>query len=303
MIFLDDGHMIIEQTLAAKLAPGAKREPVDLRIADFEDTLYRLFVSAEQTNIVSLSISLRFMDEIRQFGGEILLEEEYANMVADEAQEGFDLTVQFDLDNMPDSPENLIKKFSQLKRNLVGAPLDQCFAALNDGSSGGMPGIQIHFRKHESMYLIPRADRITIVFSVNFKDPTDQALATVFLQEMLDAQRQVGGAPPCAFGKDPPMELANMEVDESEGHVGYISFVIFKSHIVGNRHAKVVSRIVGFRSYLDYHIKCSKSYLHTRMRSRVVSLLQVLKRSYPVDEKKEKKTASGKTFSRTALRK
>ena len=61
MIFLDDGHMIIEQTLAAKLAPGydsicdqfccftilcfrAKREPVDLRVADFEGGIKNLLL-------------------------------------------------------------------------------------------------------------------------------------------------------------------------------------------------------------------------------------------------------------------
>jgi hypothetical protein len=40
------------------------------------------------------------------------------------------------------------------------------------------------------------------------------------------------------------------------------------------KRAKVISMFVGFRNYLHYHIKASKTYLHMRMRSRVTSLLQ-----------------------------
>lgn len=294
--------MIIKQTLENKLAPGAKREPLDLRIADFEDTLYRIFVSAEAKNIVTLSISFRAVDEIRQVGGDVLLDEEYKDMVG-ETQEGFDLTVQCDLDNLVDTPENICRKFAQLKRNLMGAPFDQCFAALNDGGAGALPPIKINFRKDEAVYLVPRDDRVTVIFSVVFGDPTDQALATVFLQEFAEAQRRVGGSPPVAFGKDAPSELDGMELNDCDGMIGYISFVIFQSHVAGARHAKVVSRITSFRTYLDYHIKASKSYLHTRMRTRVAALLQVLRRASPEDKTKEKKTASGRTFTRGKERK
>lgn len=56
--------------------------------------------------------------------------------------------------------------------------------------------------------------------------------------------------------------------------------------------------ICTFRNYLQYHIKCSKAFMHTRMRIRVESLLQVLNRA---KQKKAAKatTASGRTFKRT----
>ena len=57
----------------------------------------------------------------------------------------------------------------------------------------------------------------------------------------------------------------------------------------------------GFRSFLGYHIKASKSHLHTRMRTRVSSLLDELKRTRADSGvKKEKKTMSGRTFKRRA---
>lgn len=54
-----------------------------------------------------------------------------------------------------------------------------------------------------------------------------------------------------------------------------------------------------FRTYLLYHIKASKSFLHSRMRSRVEHLLQVLKRAYSEPfEAKAKRTVTGKISKR-----
>ena len=61
-------------------------------------------------------------------------------------------------------------------------------------------------------------------------------------------------------------------------------------------------QLVMFRTYLDYHIKAAKAYLHARMRSRVDGWLTVLNRAQP-DEAfggKEKKTAGGKAFVASA---
>lgn len=57
-------------------------------------------------------------------------------------------------------------------------------------------------------------------------------------------------------------------------------------------------QLVLFRTYLDYHIKAAKAYLHARMRTRVDGWLAVLNRAQP-DEPfggKEKKTAAGRAF-------
>jgi actin related protein 2/3 complex, subunit 2 len=64
--------------------------------------------------------------------------------------------------------------------------------------------------------------------------------------------------------------------------------------------AKVVSLLIGFRTYMSYHIKATKSFIHARMRSRVEKLLQVLNRAVPEDPfaSKAKKLISGKTFTR-----
>ncbi|KAK1339755.1 hypothetical protein QTO34_018311 [Cnephaeus nilssonii] len=49
--------------------------------------------------------------------------------------------------------------------------------------------------------------------------------------------------------------------------------------------------------YLHYHIKCSKAYIHTRMRAKASDFLKVLNHTDPDAEKKEMKTIPGKKFS------
>lgn len=45
-------------------------------------------------------------------------------------------------------------------------------------------------------------------------------------------------------------------------------------------------------------VKCSKAYMHSRMRHRVAEFLKVLNRAKPELAEKERKTASGRTFRR-----
>ena len=63
----------------------------------------------------------------------------------------------------------------------------------------------------------------------------------------------------------------------------------------------VVARqlVLGVRTYLNYHIKCTKAFLHTRMRDKVTELHKVLKAAYPQNvkgqgKKKKKKKKDDK---------
>jgi len=89
-------------------------------------------------------------------------------------------------------------------------------------------------------------------------------------------------------------------VTEPTGNLGFVTFAVMKTHLEQGRKDKVIQVLSVFRNYLQYHIKCSKSYFHSRMRARVVGLLKILARA-KVEKNtadKEMKTASGKTFTR-----
>lgn len=54
--------------------------------------------------------------------------------------------------------------------------------------------------------------------------------------------------------------------------------------------ASTISHIQLFRDYLHYHIKCSKAYMHSRMRHRVSEFQKVLNRAKTEVATTEKKT-------------
>ena len=136
-------------------------------------------------------------------------------------------------------------------------------------------------------------------------------MGRVLLQQF--AETRVPGAPPVTFSeaKAPPLEIRDLV--ETSGFlgfggkklpnvVGYVTLTVFKQHVdTPEKLADRVGLCVGFRNYLHYHIKASKTYLHMRMRKKVQTWLQVLNRAvHEQDTPAEKKTSSGKTFKRAA---
>eukprot|EP00304_Pavlova_gyrans_P011540 CAMPEP_0206062636 /NCGR_PEP_ID=MMETSP1466-20131121/57574_1 /ASSEMBLY_ACC=CAM_ASM_001126 /TAXON_ID=44452 /ORGANISM="Pavlova gyrans, Strain CCMP608" /LENGTH=82 /DNA_ID=CAMNT_0053438003 /DNA_START=29 /DNA_END=277 /DNA_ORIENTATION=+ len=78
---------------------------------------------------------------------------------------------------------------------------------------------------------------------------------------------------------------------------------IGKRHLEGEgKIEKAVGLVASYRSYVMYHIKCTKSNMHSRMRSRVNTWLQVINRAVPDKHSTEKKTVSGRTFKRAGSR-
>ena len=129
-----------------------------------------------------------------------------------------------------------------------------------------------------------------VFFSVCFKDQNEQAIARVFLQEFAEAKQRVKSGPPVKFDFDPPQELQGMDITLPQGHVGFLNFIVFESHVsTAERLVNSATLLQSFRSYLHYHIKASKSYLATRMRTRVTSLLQTLREAKPKGPAKAKK--------------
>ena len=48
LIFLDSENLMVRQALEAHFGPDSRQEPVDIRAADFDDTNFHVFVSADK---------------------------------------------------------------------------------------------------------------------------------------------------------------------------------------------------------------------------------------------------------------
>eukprot|EP01027_Heterolobosea_sp_BB2_P000589 GEZU01000848.1.p1 GENE.GEZU01000848.1~~GEZU01000848.1.p1 ORF type:complete len:234 (+),score=112.45 GEZU01000848.1:269-970(+) len=230
-----------------------------------------------------------------------ILKQQYGDLVQATPQEGYTVTLAFDLEKLDEATKTkYLNEIPLLKRYVMMAPLVSCFDKFLKGDR--FDTITIPYREDENMHICFEKESLVVVFSLRFRDADDIILAKVFLQEFQDARRdrEVSNAPAVSYshGKK-PLELKNVPETEDE-KTGFVSFVLFKRHIEEKQRIKTIDNLLNFRNYFHYHLKCAKAYMHIRMRDRVAKSLQVLNRAKVEEvEKKQMKTASGRTFTRS----
>lgn len=222
------------------------------------------------------------------------------------------------------STSEVISKIANIRKYAVTYPYLKMMNAVASGKGASEKPFVCRTVEREPIYLLPRADRVIVIYHLAFDEPTDRAIARVVAQELTEANRTVNNAPPCSWSeREAPMELKGFSSTSSssttttssssssvnsvpkpstdETSIGFISFSFF----VGSYKQEIQREVIAnqaslFRNFLLYHIKAAKSYLHARMRNRCDGLQRVLNRAIPEDPfaDKEKKLASGKTFVR-----
>jgi actin related protein 2/3 complex subunit 2 len=303
MILLEPGNRILGETVSANvLSEEEKVEPCDVRLCDFDDVSYRIQVAPETRELMKVSMNLPCYTQIKDKGAEAALKAKFGDKIGT-AEVGFDITLDVPLGKDQPNREETVKSVSLLKPIVVGGVFDHYFQALLDDKDPEEP-FKFDLRGDTSVFIFPGKDRVVVVFSMDFGEHVDKVIAKVFMQEFVDAKRRIGRAPPVTWGANPPRELEHYGIKENQGNLGFISFAVLKSHLDKGKKDNVIQVLQVFRNYIQYHIKCSKSYFHSRMRARVRALVKVLNRAKFTEaemggnSKKAMKTASGKTFKR-----
>ncbi|GFY54993.1 hypothetical protein TNIN_498761 [Trichonephila inaurata madagascariensis] len=276
---------------------SGKLESVDVTIADFDGVLFHISnLNGDKTKI-RVSISLKFYRQLQEHGADELLRREYGALLTT-PEEGYNVTLLFDLENIPPAYDDLILKAGLLKRNCFASVFEKYFEFQERGEEGHKRAV-IHYRDDETLYVEAKSDRVTVVFSTIFKDEDDVVIGKVFMQEFKEGRKASHTAPQVLFShKEPPMELANTDARTGD-NIGYITFVLFPRHTNKQARDNTINLIHTFRDYLHYHIKCSKAYIHSRMRAKTSDFLKVLNRARPEPKTVEKKTITGRTFVRS----
>jgi len=295
MILLENANRILEEAIAARIAaPKDKKEPVDITFADFDGVQFHVSTPGEGKNLVLISISFKGAQTVlKEFGGKELLAKHYGSLLQETPEGGYDVSLQFDLDKLPPKSEELPGKISLLKRHLFAAPFQKAI------EKKPTEIIVFNYRPEETVFIKAEADRVIVIFEILFRDADDIVFSKVFLQEFAEARRTIQQAPAVSFSqKEPPLELKGLKGVKAGDNNGFVSFVLFAHHITEKERDRSIDLIQTFRDYLHYHIKCSKAYMHMRMRTRLDSLLQILNRARPTPIEVVRRTASGKTFFR-----
>ncbi|KAJ7077919.1 actin-related protein ARPC2 [Mycena belliarum] len=302
MILLEPHNVIIQTTLSEKII---KPSSVDVQFVDYDGVRFHLS-TPERKSVLLLSMHIRCWDELVMYGALDVLKREYGSLLQPQPEPEYSVSLALDLDQLPASNEDrdsFIMSIALFKRNALAAPFEHAFASqkkLESSATGVGDLMQIHYRDEEAIYIQSSHDRVTVIFSTVFRDETDRIYGKVFLQEFVDARRQpsIQNAPQVLYSnREPPLEIRHLPNLRNTEDTGYVTFVLFPRHFTNPATASAtISHIQLFRDYLHYHIKCSKAYMHSRMRHRVAEFQKVLNRAKTEVATVEKKTVSGRTL-------
>jgi len=298
LIFLDTKNAILHEQVKQRLVDGRRdRDGVTISFSEFDDVRFRITCDPATASVIRLDVAMIDLKNLLANGSQAVIDRAFPSMSV-QPEEGFDLAISFDCEKVEDKAA-LLANVADIKKLCLSGPLERAFNAMKEDAKAS-PVITMNYRKTDIIYVCPRDGKVTVILKTDFEDSTEKAIARVFLQEFVEAQRTIRNAPSCAYSVKPPGELNGVAGVPLPGSgapepTGYISFAVEKRHVQGAHMDTVIGLLTGFRSYLSYHIKCSKTYLHMRMRHRMDEWMKVLKRAIP-EEEKEKKTMGGKTF-------
>ena len=295
---MDSQNAILKENLRTRIVEGL-REACDLKFSDFDDVQFRLSVLRDTPQMCKINVMCAAWTAFGSQGSQALLESLFPGMLTD-ADEGYHVALEFDIEALTD-PNEFLEQVSDLKKWIFGGPIKRAFNALVAKKVTDTALKRFDIRADETIFVCPKQDRVVIIIYLSFVDATDKALSKVFLQEFAECKRAVSGVsvPNVSYSKEAPTELAGQSFNNVSESSGFILFQFEEKALTGTNSDAALQLLTGFRSYLLYHIKASKTYLHMRMRKRVAGWLQVLNRAKPASkiETKEKKGITGKRLT------
>lgn len=262
------------------------RKKLTEMLADFNKSMWLIQKTKES---MTVSAMIPCWEELKQNRAMEFLEQEYGSIVREDQGE---YNVTLTIPDKVDKPEEFAMKCAKLLTNMLMAPAVVLANEVKAGKASDKL-VQINYRPGESYWLKPKDDRLTVIFSIIFADKDDAVFGRVFINEFAKGMQ---GCPSCDVvtrkGAQPPRELGNSALSDENC---YVSFLLEKRHL--NNPAKTLEVMMSCRNYINFHVKCSKAFLHIRMRNKVQQMQLVLNRSKP-ERQVEKKTASGRTFKK-----
>ncbi|WVW85746.1 hypothetical protein I302_107784 [Kwoniella bestiolae CBS 10118] len=318
MILLESHSVIINDVLTDRFEKASR---ADIQFVDYDNVRFHLSTPESKTKLL-LSMGIQCWPDLVKYGAREHLQKEYEGYLLpqEQTEPEYDVSLVVDLEQLPEGGEArsaLISKLAHLKSTAMSSPFLSAFAEesslqANYRDAGGAQQKDIaeqsetkgelkivRYREEEAIYIQASNDRVTVVFSTVFKEETDKVFGRVFLQEFVDARKlnALQNAPQVRYSnREPPLEIRHLPGLHNGEDWGYVTFVLSPRHFANPSQAQqTINRIQLFRDYLHYHIKCSKAYMHSRMRYRVAEFLKILNRAKP-EVAAEKKTASGRTF-------
>lgn len=283
MILLNSESQIISETLKLNQgSPVNRLDKVDITFEDHSGGHFHLYATKTSSGHkeIKLSAKLPAWTQISKEADLMeIVEKCFEGLYCKKSDEGFDVTISCKIDELSDEK---IEKFSHLKQKIISAPLARVLKSVENNQKSVFT---VSFG-NDDFYAVSSGtnnDQIIVLFGMNFVDQTDTVLAKVFLQEFYDTRNnRMEDAPVVLYGKEPPKELSHLAKTSKTGSLNYLTLVLFPRHYGTPQAQDHLLKTVPFLSdYIHYHLKCSKAYLHQRMRAKTGEFLKVLNRAKP----------------------
>lgn len=304
LILLPKTNRILEESLTDLLAlendSGKRPSVLNVRVSDFDGVQYSLQIENESDKL-HIGIAYPGYKEIQELA-DLEMKEKYGELIADKPSNAVDdVSLVLSLDEVRQKDATEKKKLRSdillLKEVMMRGAFRKYFMSLRNGKPETKP-MMYNIRGDTVVYLVPGDDRVSITFGIDFNEPTDKVIARVFMQELSDSKKVVRSAPPFMWSVDPPHSKAKIGPKTNPGILGYATLGILKSHLPNDdKMDEIIHVLINFRTFLQYHLKCAKSYFHSRMRAKCSALLKILNRAKVSFGPKTKKS-KGKQFSR-----
>ncbi len=268
MIGIEEEHDVIRQSLEKMFIAGEER-PAAL-MTDFSDfDGVRIKMNAlPDSNELTVSVFSPCWASLQSFNAEEHLDAVFGEYKTETAED-MSYSIKFDLNALPEDTAALVDSVSRIKTVMYNAPLLDSIKAVNAGSGFSDQFKKLDYRPKEAMYYRAQRDGVVVIFSVDCIDPMEAAIARVFCQEFDAARKQpnMSSCPPCQFTDMIPQDLEDTPDVDKVG-VGFVAFKLDTHHFEGAKAAAIGARLQNWRTYLAFHIKGTKAFLHGRMRKR-----------------------------------
>jgi len=246
---------------------------------------------------VHIQMKLPCWDAIKEFGAEDRYNELYKPWIV-QPTDGNTHAITIDLGPMNEAErKNAITLAASLKTNMMGAPF--LWVAQKHEAHENFAPFEIPYRAStgESIYICPADKGATVIFTIRFSDPGDKVLGSVFLNELQAARTRVTSAPFVTTSPTAPSDLDvfNLPDDVKDGKMyAFVSISLLDPQLSERKRLDTSIYIPIFRNYIHYHIKCTKAFLHQKMRLRAAYLLKILDEAKPEPKVKVYRTVTGK---------
>ena len=166
------------------------------------------------------------------------------------------------------------EKLCQLRVNIYSNLLDKMIREVIDKKKPNK--ISVHLTDNNILHFLPSADKVTLIYGIDFKQVTDQSLVRVFLQELKDAKNHVNNCVSCntyTAVDNIPKQVSDTD-DIKKYSNGFVVFDLFVKNY--EKLKKKLYNFIILREYIQYHVHSIKAFLHIRMNRKGRSFMEKL---------------------------